>query len=169
MRSLSIFLLFFLMFEPSDANASLANHVFHHRDNVVYIENHAPSFPISWAVETVRAMHPDVTVRYGACRTGAGCVRVYQMHRGRHTQPALTYFSWYSGTSILAEPLTTKYDLDYPWTTHDRYQAACHEVLRGLGVEYSSFMLNTCMYESLTGSASIRPSSTDIHNLNSVY
>lgn len=168
-RSMILIALVAILGGHSRADATVTEPMFHHTYSIVYVESHAPSFPVAWAVETVRLMHPDVSVRYGTCRTGAGCVRVWQMHRGRHTEPGMTYFGWYAGTSILAEPVTTKYDLDYPWTAHDRYQAACHELLRGLGAEYSAIVLNTCMYASLNGAASIRPNSTDIRNLNTVY
>jgi hypothetical protein len=158
---------FIFVTESSAGAASL--HTYHHAYTIVYVENHASAFPVSWAVEYLRLTHPDVSVRYGACRTGAGCVKDYQMHRGRHTEPGMTYFAVYVGTTILAEPVITKYDLDYPWTTHDRYQAACHELLRGLGAEYSQHSLTTCMYVSLTGAASIHPNALDLRNLNEVY
>jgi hypothetical protein len=63
----------------------------------------------------------------------------------------------------------TKFDLDFPWTWHHRYQAACHEVLRGLGFEGQRYNLDSCSYAYLDNRASIRPDSWDIGNLDQVY
>jgi hypothetical protein len=167
---------------PQTPAQAAATGTYHHGYHVVYIENHASSFPIEWAVLTIRYRHPDVDVRYGACRSGAGCAKVYQMHRGRKTWPSTTYFAWYSGTHKLVEPspmsgdcrkvwpcTVTKFDLDFPWTWHHRYQAACHEVLRGLGFEGQRYNLDSCSYAYLDNRASIRPDSWDIGNLDQVY
>jgi hypothetical protein len=143
---------------------------YHHGYHTVYIESHAPSFPIQWAVEQVRLMHPDVDVHYGACRSGAGCAKVYQAHRGGAGWPSATYYKWYSGTTRLFEPVKTYFDLDWShWTWHHRYQAACHEVLRDLGFEGRRYSLSSCTYQYLDNRASIRPDRWDISNLNSVY
>jgi len=167
MRPFLAFLAVFFAVMPA-ANGTVATHVFHHPYSVVYIENHAPSFPVEWAVQIMRAQHPDVTVYYGNCRSNAGCAKVYQMHRGRHTQPAMTYWYYHSDGSFV-EPVITKYDLDYPWTLHDRYQGACHELQRELGLEGSAAVLTTCRYASLNGAASIYPNATDIRLINEVY
>jgi hypothetical protein len=160
--------LFILLSTPT-AKASTVP-VYHHKSHVVYIESHAPSFPLAWAVQVWRNAHTDVDVRYGACRLGAGCAKVYQMHRGRHVDPALTYYSWYSGTHLFVEgTIVTKLDLDYPWTTHDRYQTACHEVGRDLGLEYMHYNFNSCMYSYLDGKTTLHPNATDIWWLNHVY
>jgi hypothetical protein len=152
---------------PMPADASVP--VYRHAHRVVYIESHAPSFPMSWAVQVWRNAHTDVDVRYGACRSGAGCAKVSQMHRGRHTWPATTYYAVYIGTNILAEPVVSKFDLDYPWTWHDRYQAACHEVGRDLGLEYLHYSLTSCMYSYLDSRAALHPNATDIWWLDYVY
>lgn len=155
---------------PAAANAYITygGQVLHHKYHVVYVESHAPSFPVQSRVNYLRLMQPGVDVRYGACRSGAGCVKVYQMHRGRHTSPGMTYFGIYPDLSLV-EPVVTRYDLDYPWTDHDRKQAACHEVLRGLGIGYVTSSYSTCMHASLNGGASSEPAWEDIYNLRGVY
>ncbi len=172
MKKLLLVIIFSLVFTnmtSAQAYTTDGGLVFHHKYHVVYVESHAPSFPIKWAVETIRLMQPQIDVHYGACHSGAGCAKVYQIHRGRHVSPGLTYFRWYSSLELL-EPVITKFDLDYPWTSHDRYQAACHEVLRELGIDYTwPTYQGSCMYRYLSNKANIHPAWADIYKLRQVY
>jgi len=157
------------------AGASTATNgapTYHHAYKVVYIDGaQAGSFAYytKWAAAQWDKS-TDVSVRYGACRAGAGCAHIVAAHRGRHTDPGLTYFGVYVGTTVLGEPLTTKFDLDYPWTMRDKYQAACHEVARDLGITWAYlYWKGSCMYGVLDRAASIYPATADRAVLNRVY
>ena len=109
-------------------------------------------------------------IHYGLCQPGYPCAKVYQMHRGRHTEPGLTYYSWYVGTHTMTDLTTTKFDLDFPWTSHNKFSAAYHEVLTMLGITYRwKYWQDSCMYESLSETESIRPAARDITNLHNYY
>ncbi len=157
---------------PAQATSLTTNGggIFHREHRTVYVENHAPSFPVYWAVKALRAYYPGVDVHYGACRTGASCSKVYQAHRGRHTDPGLTYFGVYSGSHVMAGATKTVFDLDFPWSSHDRYQASMHEVLTMVGLAYRYlYWQGSALYMYLSGGCAYRPAWRDIYNLRKVY
>jgi len=165
---------------PAQATSPATNGggVFHREHRTVYVENHAPFFPVYWAVKALRAYYPGVDVHYGACRTGASCSKVYQAHRARHADPGQTYFSVVyvcSGgictkTNIIGGATKTVFDLDFPWSAHDRMQATMHEVLTMVGLAYRYlYWQGSALYRYLSRTCSYRPAWLDIYRLRQVY
>jgi hypothetical protein len=147
--------------------------VYHHSAHVVDIDGSrlTGSWPYyeRWAVEALRLEQPGADVRYRACRPAEGCVHVYDMHRGR-ANPGMTYFGWYGGTTVLTEPVVTKFNLDYRWTAHSKAQGAMHELLTALGLTYRYlYWKGSALYLWLDPAASIRPATIDLDNLRRAY
>jgi hypothetical protein len=154
--------------------------VYHFAQKVVYVEDHTGSaWPISTAVRNWDA-GTDVSVRYGKCRTGAGCIRVYEVsacytHKG--CWAGLTDYAparWYSSPSGPYMNggyvrVSVNRNVIRSTTARMRQQVACHEVGHALGLGYHSPVLGSCMYAPNSARASVLPSAADRANLNRVY
>jgi hypothetical protein len=139
--------------------------VFRWNHHIVYIEDHTGA---AWPVresQQVWQYGTDLDVRYGACRAGAGCVRAYDGWYGSTGWGSATIL-WLSNDTIVAA--TMKFN-DYGYKSrHERRQATCHEEGHALGDWYHHRFLNSCLYHTLSDSASIYPTAWDRRNLDRV-
>jgi hypothetical protein len=109
----------------------------------------------------------DASVRYGACRAGYGCIKVYEGYYGRNGQLGVAYFSWIG--SILQEPVTVKLNDSYFPDAHIRRQTVCHELGHGLGITFHDPVLTSCLYGAGTDAAPYGPGAWGRYWLNVDY
>ncbi len=142
--------------------------LYRHASGIVYVENHTGG---AWPVTTMTYAWDsgtDVSARYGPCRPGAGCVKVYECRCGTSRPPGWTDFGYYPGTRTFAEPVTIHLNDSWTWTWRNRLQAVCHELGHSLGI-VSHLGTYSCLYPYLTSAASVWPGSYARSLLNSIY
>jgi hypothetical protein len=138
--------------------------IWHWGYRVVYIEDHSS---LVWPVHAAQYQWQwgtDVDVRYGGCRAGAGCVRVYDGYYGA-TWAGKTPMT-YSGDRILSARIALNDSIRLD--AHQHRQAACHELGHALGLEYHHRNYASCMHWQVSDAASMYPTWWDRHNLNLV-
>ena len=143
--------------------------VYHHLYAVLYVESHAPNWPIAWAVRQLAGL--DITVHYGPCRAYAGCARVYEVHAGQAANPGMTRFN--ADGSAIVEPVVTHLNDDATYLSeHMRQQVACHEVATDLGLMYryrAASGLDSCLYWRVSDRAAVHISAADRSKINATY
>jgi hypothetical protein len=143
--------------------------VLHWPYKVVYVEDHTGwRWPVREAAATWD-YGTDVSVRYGACRSGAGCVRAYEGYYGLTGWGAQTSFGYISSTRTLVGWVRIRFNDSYAQDAHKRRQLACHEEAHGLGLEYHWLTFQSCLYGYASDYASMYPNSYDRYRLNQVY
>ena len=152
---------------PMASAGASGNLLLRHRSSIIYVEDHT-----GWRWPVYEATHDwnygtTASVRYGACRAGYGCVRVYEAYLGRNGQVGVTHFVW-SG-SILVEPVKVVFNDSYFPDAHQRRQTACHELGHGLGIEFHDPYKSSCLYAYATDSASMYPGAWGRYWLNRAY
>lgn len=130
---------------------------------VVYVEDYTSSrWPVREAARTWDAS-TDLSVRYGKCRTGAVCVRVYEGWYGRNGHAADTIIA---GSGALGSAVI-RFNDSYRQNAHNRRQAACHEQGHALGLDHALGKAS-CMYYKETADASLYPSAQDKAMINAL-
>jgi len=169
MKRLALLLAAVLTFTLANAPAAVASvTLYHHAYQVVYVEDHTGA---AWPVTTLAASWDygtDLSVRYGPCRTGAGCVKVYECWCGTAQPPGWVNWGYYVGTHVFAEPVTVHLNDSWWWPWRNRVQAVCHELGHALGI-ISHLGTYSCMYGYLTTAASAWPGLYARSLLNTVY
>ncbi len=154
---------------PDMSTAFKFPRVYHHLYAVLYVESHAPNWPIAWAVRQLAGL--DITVHYGPCQAYAGCARVYEVHAGQAANPGMTRFN--ADGSLIVEPVVTHLNDDATYLSeHMREQVVCHEVATGLGLMYryhDASGLGSCLYWQVSDRAAVHISAADRSKINAVY
>ena len=141
----------------------------HHVAKVVYVEDHTAN---TWNVKAAVAAWDkgtDVSVRYGKCRTGAGCIHIFKNRYGKTGWVGRAHFNYNPATHAFVGVVVVTLNESYALTPGVRQQIACHEIGHGLGLQYHSTALNTCMHVRANTKASRYPSAQDKAVLNVFY
>ena len=148
------------------ASAAVANPHFNYR--VIMVEDHTSSrWPVRASVSTW-ATGARVSIRYGRCVAGAGCVRVYDSYQGRNGQSGQTHMSW-NGTTKHLNTVTIRFNDSYALSSRMARQAVQHELGHSFGITYHAKSLSTCMYYKLSNAANPLPAAADKRLLNTIY
>jgi predicted Zn-dependent protease len=133
-------------------------------NSTIYVENHAGrAWPVRTAVQQWDAgLH--VSVQYGACRAGAGCIRVYEAKLGldRTGQTDMEY----AEPGVMSKAVVT-FNSEYDFLadaadpglmdTAELLSTACHELGHALGIAEHSTDPTSCMQVPPEDDRSYRP------------
>jgi hypothetical protein len=123
--------------------AAAAGPAVHWQNKVVYVENHAPDWPVRAAAENMEngsALDLRVVSR---CPTGSQCIRVYSAWTVSGSEVGRTTWD-YNGNHFIYRATVT---LENRWGSRTSYRdhlgLACHELGHAIGLVHSNAW--TCM------------------------
>jgi len=140
----------------------------HFASRIIMVENHTGS---KWPVKASVLQWDrgtDASIRYGKCRVGAGCVRVYEKRLGKNGTAGNAALVW-NPVTMLLNPVKVTLNDSYWLSAHQRRQAVQHELGHAFGLNYHSTSRGSAMYRWIANNVSMYPSAGDKRILNSLY
>jgi hypothetical protein len=140
----------------------------HFASRIIMVEDHTGS---KWPVKASVLQWDrgtDASIRYGKCRAGVGCVRVYEQRQGKNGKAGSAVLVW-NPVTMLLNPVKVTLNDSYWLSAHQRRQDVQHELGHAFGLNYHSKSLGSAMYYLITNRASMYPSAGDKRILNSLY
>lgn len=137
--------------------------------HTVYVEDHTGwAWPV-WEAAGSWDYGTDVSVRYGVCRSGAGCIRVYEGYYGGTGWWGNTALVWYPSTGVITRATVRLNDSYlYAMSAHQRRTVVCHEEGHGLGLPHQN-STSSCLYPVAYQYTSAYPNWVDRARLNLRY